>query len=149
MICSRIPGSRVAAYCRNQPSTRSTARSSPGRTSLTAGLNQVAWTTGLSEVGRPRGLGGRVERSHFYPLIVVRNRNGCRAAEGAGELGERAGPGEQRRDLVAELVAQEGGRRQQRLQVVAGVQAHPLQQVDQVVGGDVAGRPWGERAAAD
>jgi len=51
---------------------------------LTAGLNQVAWTTGLSEVGRPRGLGGRVERTHFYPVFVVRNRNGCRAAEGAG-----------------------------------------------------------------
>src|SRR5918992_5400137 len=147
MIRSRTSGSLLAAYCRNQPSTRSTASSSPGRTSSTAGSDRVAWTTGFSGSRSSTGA-RRTSRTGtvLRLLFVARNRNGCRRELGSGKC---AGSGDQGRDLVTELVGQEGGRRQQLPQVVAGVQAHPLQQEHQVVGGDVAGRPRGERAAAD
>src|SRR5919202_5258286 len=70
MICSRTPRSPVSAYWRNRASTRLTASSSPGRTSGTPGFDPIAWTMGGSDnIGRPRGLGGRVELSTSTPAL--------------------------------------------------------------------------------
>ena len=51
--------------------------------------------------------------------------------------------------LVAELAGQPLGDRDQRVEVDAGLDALAVEQVDEVLGGDVAGRARRERAAAE
>src|SRR4029450_11985976 len=146
MICSRTSGSWVSAYWRNQASTRLTTYSSPGRTAAAAGSDGGVSPPGASETRSPPGA-RRTSRSTTLLSLPFAGRTKPAAVRSGRREGPR--PGKQRRDLVAEPGPEEGGRGQQRLQVPAGVQAHPLQQEHQVVGGDVAGRLGGERAAAD
>lgn len=59
--------------------------------------------------------------------------------------GLREGPRpRKRRHVVLQLLGQESGGRHHRRQVDTGVVSHPLEQVDEVVGDDVAGSRRGE-----
>src|ERR1700730_11857646 len=62
-------------------------------------------------------------------------------------IGEITRSGDHRGELLAEALTQPGRRLDQRVQVDAGRDPHPVQKIDQVLGGDVAGRPWREGTA--
>src|SRR4029450_13960980 len=83
MICSRTVGSRVSAYSRNQLSTRLTADSSPGRTSLTVGLDWALATGALPESVVHGGWEDESNLNHFYP---------CSPSAATAGLRLRAGP---------------------------------------------------------
>src|SRR5215208_1916249 len=125
MICSRISVLPVSAYWRNRASTRLTASSSPGRTSATAGFDPIAWIMGAPEVGRPRGLGGRVELGHFYAWSSRSATARLQSAGGNRPGGASSGPDGEEPPLAADAL--EG--------VGAAVLEHVVRPGDQVVDG--------------
>src|SRR5919107_2727675 len=125
MICSRTSASPVSAYWRNQDSTRLTARSSPGRTSATAGFDPVRWITGCSE-GRSSTGARRTSRTRtLLPLLSAnRNRKVAVSQRESGPAGS-SGPDGEQPPLAADALESVG----------AAVLEHVVRPGDQVMDG--------------